>query len=105
MADDGIHEIAQLHIKPGQKEAFLAAAEGALEIISAAPGCRSAKFFDCIEEETEPVFIINWDRVEDHSAFREGDSFAEYRSHISPFFAELPAARHYLLQATAGSDA
>lgn len=95
MADDGIYEIAQLHIKPGEKANFLAAAEKALAVIGAAPGCRSARFFDCVEEETEPIFFVNWDRVEDHSAFRESKQFGEYRSHISPYFADLPTARHY----------
>jgi heme-degrading monooxygenase HmoA len=97
MADDGIYEIAQLHINPGRKEEFLGAAEKALAVIGAAPGCRSAKFFDCVEENTEPIFFVNWDRVEDHSTFRESEQFAVYRSHISPYFAELPAARHYEL--------
>lgn len=103
MADDGIYEIAQLHINPGQKETFLAAAEKALAVIGAAPGCRSAKFFDCVEEETEPIFLVNWDRVEDHSAFRASEQFAEYRSHISPHFAELPTARHYDLGVHVGA--
>lgn len=96
MADDGIYEIAQLHVTPGEKEAFAAAAAKAIEIINAQPGCRGGRFLDCVEEEAEPIFLINWDRVEDHSAFRESESFGEYRGHIAPFFTDLPVARHYV---------
>jgi heme-degrading monooxygenase HmoA len=102
MADDGIYEIAQLHLVPGEKETFASAAAAALDILAAAPGCRGARFFECVEEEAEPIFLINWDRVEDHTAFRESESFAGYRSHISPFFAELPVARHYVPRVTVG---
>jgi heme-degrading monooxygenase HmoA len=103
MADDGIFEIAQMKVRAGEKEAFAEAAKKSLEIIAAAPGCRSVRFFDCIEEEAEPIFFVNWDRVEDHTNFRESESFAEYRSHVAPFFAETPAARHYLPQGSVGS--
>jgi heme-degrading monooxygenase HmoA len=102
MADDGIYEIAQLHLVPGEKESFATAAAAALEIIAAAPGCRGARFLECVEEEAEPIFLINWDRVEDHTAFRESETFADYRSHISPFFADLPAARHYVPRVDVG---
>jgi heme-degrading monooxygenase HmoA len=102
MSDDGIYEIARLHIVPGRREEFTAAASQALEVLSAAPGCRSARLLHCMEEETEPIFFVHWDTVEDHTAFREAEAFAAYRAPIAGYFADAPSPTHYLLAATGG---
>ena len=39
---------------------------------------------------------MGWDTLEDHTVgFRESPAFAEWRSHIGPFFDGQPEVDHY----------
>jgi quinol monooxygenase YgiN len=92
-----VYEIAQLHIKPEAREQFEQNVPRALEILSAAPGCRGAQVLFGIEEPDEPCFAVHWDSPEAHESFREAPAFADYRATIGDTFAAPPTYRHFLV--------
>lgn len=91
-----ITEIAFMSIVPGQEDAFLAALEEAKLVIARADGFRSLRIQRGIERPSTFVLTIEWDTLEAHTVgFRQGPLFAEWRSHIGPYFAEAPLVEHW----------
>ena len=91
-----ITEIAFMSIVPGQEDAFLAALEEAKLVIARADGFRSLRVQRGIERPSTFVLTIEWDTLEAHTVgFRQGPLFAEWRSHIGPYFAEAPVVEHW----------
>lgn len=91
-----ITEIAFMSIVPGQEDAFLAALEEAKLVIARADGFRSLHVQRGIERPSTFVLTIEWDTLEAHTVgFRQGPLFAEWRSHIGPYFAEAPVVEHW----------
>jgi heme-degrading monooxygenase HmoA len=94
-----ILEIADIHIAPGQQAAFEEAIQRALTtVLPKAKGAHRYKVNRCIESPERYVLQIFWDTVEDHTVgFRQSPLFAEWRSHIGPFFAGPPNVEHFTL--------
>ena len=94
-----ILEIADIRIQPGQQAAFEAAVQRAVEtVLPKAKGVHGYKVNRCIESPERYVLEIFWDTLEDHTVgFRQGPLFAEWRSHIGPFFASPPHVEHFTL--------
>ena len=94
-----ILEIADIRIHPGQNAAFEAAISKAVETVlprtTGVNGFKANRSFDSPERYVPQIF---WDTLEDHTVgFRQGPLFAEWRSHIGPFFASPPLVEHFTL--------
>ena len=75
---------------------FEKALEQALPVIRAARGCLSAEVTRCVEEPNLYLLLVEWETIEDHTiGFRESPAFAEWRSHVGPFFAAPPLVQHF----------
>ena len=93
-----IMETAYMTVKEGQEDAFLAALEQAKLVVAQAKGFNVIHVHRGIERPSTFLIAIGWDSLEDHTVgFREGPLFPEWRSHISPFFAEAPQVEHWTL--------
>lgn len=94
-----ILEIADIRIHPGKQAEFEAAIHKALELVlPRAKGVQGFKVNRCVETPERYVLEIFWETLEDHTVgFREGPLFAEWRSHIGPFFAGPPLVEHFTL--------
>lgn len=93
-----IIETALITVREGQEEEFLAALEQAKKVLSKAAGFNMIHVHRGIERSSTFLLAIGWDSVEHHMVdFREGPLFAEWRSHIGPFFAEPPNVEHWQL--------
>jgi heme-degrading monooxygenase HmoA len=91
-----ILEHALITIRPDSHDEFEAAVTRAREVISAAPGFRSFALHRGIETPDRYLLLVGWDTLEDHTVgFRESPAFAEWRSHIGPFFDGQPEVDHY----------
>ncbi len=89
-------EIANFSVLPGQEAAFIAAYDGARELISVTPGCQSMRMTQGIESPSRFVLMIEWDSVEAHEKnFRESERFGPWRAAISPHFAAPPQVEHF----------
>jgi quinol monooxygenase YgiN len=92
-----VYEVAQLHIEEAEAEAFGAAAGNAVSVLAAAPGCLGAHLLSGIEEPGSPLFVVEWESVAAHEAFRASPAFATYRETIADRFVAPPTFRHYLV--------
>ncbi len=89
-------EHALITVRPDSHEEFQAAVTRAREVISAAPGFRSFALRRGIESPDRYLLLVGWETLEDHvPGFRESPAFAEWRSHIQPFFEGQPEVDHY----------
>ena len=91
-----IVEHALITVRPGSHAEFEAAITRAREVIAAAPGFRSFALHRGIESPDRYLLLVGWETLEAHTTgFRESPAFAEWRSHIGPFFDGPPEVDHY----------
>jgi heme-degrading monooxygenase HmoA len=89
-------EHALITVRPDTHQEFEAALTLAREVISDAPGFVSLRLSRGIESPDRYLLLVEWEELEDHTVgFRESDRFAEWRSHIGPFFESPPEVDHY----------
>jgi len=90
-----IRECAQITVKPGEEEAFLAAVEKAVPIFRDAKGCRSMKLERVIEAPGTFRLMVLWETLDNHIVdFRESQGFQDWRALVGPHFAAPPAVDH-----------
>lgn len=90
-----IWELAHLTLKPEAVAGFPKAAASALDVIRTAEGCKAAHLLLGVESPERPVFLILWDDVAAHLAFRDAASFGDYRAPIQDSFASAPTFEHF----------
>lgn len=91
-----ILEIAPLHIKAGQEDAFEAAFRHAQRIISSMPGHVSHDLQRCIERPGEYMLLVVWQTLEDHeTGFRQSAGYQEWKALLHHFYEPFPVVSHY----------
>ena len=92
-------EIAEIHIRPGEHEAFEEAIGRALSTITAkAKGSKGYKLHKGVESPERYVLQILWETVEDHMVTYINTPEREvWRSIVTPFFAQPPKMEHFTL--------
>jgi len=89
-------EHALITVHPAAHDEFQAGMTRAREVIAAAPGFRSFALHRGIESPDRYLLLVGWETLEDHvPGFRESPAFAEWRSHIQPYFDGQPAVDHF----------
>jgi heme-degrading monooxygenase HmoA len=90
-----IFEIAEIKVKAGADQQFLAALAEAAPLFKNARGCRSMRVQQSVEQPETYQLVVGWDSVEDHMVhFRNSDAFQEWRRLAGPCFAEPPKVQH-----------
>lgn len=88
-------EVADIAVRPGTEDEFLAAYLGIRDVLSTTPGCRSVRMTRSIESPARFVLLVEWDSVEAHEQnFRGSDRFGAWRGAIGPYFAAPPNVEH-----------
>ncbi len=91
-----ILEVAPLHVKAGQGNAFEAAFREAQKIISAMPGYISHELQRCIERPGEYILLVRWQTLEAHEVgFRKSPQYQEWRRLLHHFYEPFPVVSHY----------
>lgn len=91
-----ILEIAPLHIKAGQEDAFEAAFRQAQRIVSSMPGYVSHDLQRCIERPGEYMLHVVWQTLEDHeTGFRQSAGYQEWKALLHHFYEPFPVVSHY----------
>ena len=91
-----ILEHASITVQPDSHEEFEAALARAREVIAASAGFGSLRLLRGVESPDQYLLLVEWATLEDHTVgFRESPAFAEWRSHIGPFFDGQPEVDHY----------
>jgi heme-degrading monooxygenase HmoA len=91
-----ILEVAPLHIRSGQAEAFEAAFREAQAIISGMPGYISHDLERCLERPNEYLLLVRWESVEAHEiGFRGSPEYAEWKALLHHFYDPFPTVFHF----------
>ena len=89
-------EVAEISVRPGQEDAFVAAYREAVPQVRASPGFRSVRMTRGIESPSRFVLLVEWDDLESHAVgFRESERFGHWRALIGPFFDGPPRVEHF----------
>jgi heme-degrading monooxygenase HmoA len=89
-------EVADIHVRPGCADDFVAAFREVRKVVDTAPGCRSVRMTRGIESPDRFVLLVEWDSVEAHEQnFRATDRFSTWRGAIGQFFAAPPVVEHF----------
>jgi heme-degrading monooxygenase HmoA len=90
-----IYELAELDVKPGQEDDFIAAAEQAKPFFLSAKGCLAFQVTRSIEQPQRFRLLVQWETLDDHMVgFRNSDNFTEWRRLAGPYFASPPRVEH-----------
>jgi heme-degrading monooxygenase HmoA len=88
-------EVADLNIRPGAEDEFLAAYRQARDVLATTPGCRGVRMTRGVESPFRFLLLVQWESVAAHEDnFRATDRFTTWRAAIGPYFAAPPQVEH-----------
>ena len=88
-------EVADIDVRPGDEDQFVAAYRSVRAVLDATPGCRSVRMTRGVESPSRFVLLVEWDSVDAHEQnFRGSERFVQWRAAIGPHFAAPPRVEH-----------
>jgi heme-degrading monooxygenase HmoA len=91
-----ILEVAILNVIPGQEDEFLKAFSKAQNIISKMAGYVSHQLKRCIENNSQFVLLVEWEKLTDHTeGFRGSKEYQEWKGLLHHFYDPFPTVEHY----------
>jgi len=91
-----ILEVAILNVIPGKEDEFLKAFSKAQTIISKMAGYISHQLKRCIENTSEFILLVEWEKLTDHTeGFRRSNEYQEWKRLLHHFYAPFPSVEHY----------
>ncbi|NVJ98467.1 MAG: antibiotic biosynthesis monooxygenase [Alphaproteobacteria bacterium] len=91
-----ILEHALLNVKPRQESAFEIAMNEAKSIIASMKGFQGLEVRRCIENGSQYLLLVKWDKLEDHTeGFRGSAEYQEWRRMLHHFYEPFPTVEHY----------
>jgi heme-degrading monooxygenase HmoA len=91
-----ILEVAVLKVIPGLEDEFLNAFSKAKEIISKMDGYISHQLKRCIENISQFILLVEWEKLTDHTeGFRRSKEYQEWKSLLHHFYEPFPTVEHY----------
>jgi quinol monooxygenase YgiN len=90
-----LYEIAEIDVKEGQEDAFVAAVKEAMPLFVNSKGCHGLHLTRSIEHPHRFRLTVQWETMDDHMiGFRNSEAFSEWRRLVGPHFASLPRVEH-----------
>lgn len=91
-----ILELAMLHVRPGQADAFERAFGEAQRIIRTMPGYLGHELQRCLEVDNRYALLVRWRSVEDHEqGFRGSPQYQEWKRLLHHFYEPFPTVQHF----------
>jgi heme-degrading monooxygenase HmoA len=88
-------EVADIDVRPGDEDQFVAAYRTVRAVLHETPGCRSVRMTRGVESPSRFVLLVEWDSVDAHEQnFRGSERFTQWRAAIGPHFAAPPRVEH-----------
>ena len=92
-----ILEVAILNVIPGLENDFLKAFSKAKDIISKMKGYISHQLKRCIENTSQFILLVEWEKLTDHTeGFRQSNEYQEWKSLLHHFYDPFPIVEHYV---------
>lgn len=93
-----ILEVAVLNVISSKEPEFESSFKTASAIITSMPGYISHQLHRCLENPSQYVLLVNWEKLEDHTVgFRSSPQYQEWRKLLHHFYDPFPAVEHYEL--------
>ena len=93
-----ILEVAILHVRQGQGDAFEAAFSEAQTIISSMAGYLGHELQRCLEVPNKYILLVRWQSVKDHEdGFRRSPEYQEWKRLLHHFYDPFPTVEHFEL--------
>jgi len=91
-----ILEVAVLKVIPGREDEFLKAFDKAQNIISKIKGYVSHRLKRCIENTSQFILLVEWEKLTDHTeGFRGSEEYQEWKGLLHHFYDPFPTVEHY----------
>ncbi len=91
-----ILEVAALHIKEGQTEAFEQNFVRASSIIASMKGYVSHQLKKCVENDHQYILLVEWETLDDHEiGFRQSPQYQDWKKLLHHFYEPFPEVLHY----------
>ena len=90
-----IIERVELSVTSGREGDFEAAMQPGCALLAAAHGCLSVALARGIERPSHYLLMLQWQSIEDHTAFTTTDDFRKFREIVAPFVADRPSMEHF----------
>ncbi|WP_426584458.1 antibiotic biosynthesis monooxygenase family protein [Mucilaginibacter sp. R-33] len=91
-----ILEVAVLNVIAGKEDAFIEAFSKAQGIISKMKGYISHQLKRCIENTSQFVLLVEWEKLTDHTeGFRGSKEYEEWKGLLHHFYDPFPTVEHY----------
>jgi len=89
-------EVAILNVIPKREDDFLKAFSVAQGIISKMPGYVSHQLKRCVENTSQFILLVEWEKLTDHTeGFRKSKEYQEWKSLLHHFYDPFPTVEHY----------
>jgi heme-degrading monooxygenase HmoA len=89
-------EVAILNVIPGLEDDFIKAFSKAQNIISKMAGYLSHQLKRCIENKSQFILLVEWEKLTDHTeGFRGSKEYQEWKGLLHHFYSPFPTVEHY----------
>jgi heme-degrading monooxygenase HmoA len=88
-------EIATIYVNPDDEAAFVDGFAAGAEILRRQPGCQGMRWGKRVEPELAYMIAVEWDRIEDHFAFRETEDYKSFGSMFRDYLTKPPEVFHF----------
>jgi heme-degrading monooxygenase HmoA len=90
-----ITEIAEIEVKSGTEQQFIAAVESVKPVLDRAPGFHGVELHHSIEHPQNFLLLVKWESVAHHmEQFRTSPDFGLWRAAVGEFIAGRPKLQH-----------
>jgi len=91
-----ILEVAILTVRSGLEGEFEEAVREASRLIAAMPGYLTHELHRCLEVGNKYLLLVQWHRLEDHTAgFRGSPEYQEWKRMLHHFYEPFPTVEHF----------
>ncbi len=93
-----ILEVAILNVIPGKEDEFIKAFSEAQKIISKMAGYISHQLKRCIENVSQFILLVEWEKLTDHTeGFRGSNEYQDWKRLLHHFYDPFPTVEHYAI--------
>jgi quinol monooxygenase YgiN len=90
-----VTEFAEIEIKPGTAQDFIAGVQASVPVFLRAAGCHGVELHHAIEHPDHFVLMVKWETVDHHMVtFRDSPDFQLWRQNVGACFAAPPKVWH-----------
>lgn len=88
-------EVATIFVKEDAEAEFTTGFTEGVEILKRQPGCTGLRWGKRVEPDLAFILEVEWERIEDHFAFRETEDYKTFGGLFRPHISQPPEVVHF----------